>query len=566
MENTMEANFKLQPRNATAWQTALITGNTVTTRLEAGVGNCFPGLECDIRNLERRFFPHLAVDFFGNTVVVAEVDIQSARSAGLPPAALALYEAMAQDVANPDPNVFWIIDRIEGDFGPFGRQDLRLRTLGGVNQPSDAWTAIRLLPEGQDVTLTLARNEQPSAGSGMLRAPREPYIDASGALNSVFQPGELTQSLCSPWTHDFRDCGCFYWASNHPDIAQPERPFASPPTPTWDQEVPWQRALKGTLVDPPAPAMADAFGDEMQHYEINHRWPELAVVLDGREQGDSYVATQFTAVPFDNVQDLERQIRYAAGVELGVTLEYLSAAYSLNQRVTTGTLADDIRASFAELMRIAFGEMRHLRAVNDLLRGLFERGLIATFVPALQVAAELPAGGRNGRPLSFRRLTRATLQDFIDIERPSFSVDGLYARILATLRRDAPGALAAVAEVIMAEGSDHFETFSFIQEWLRPHNEADYLLGSRAPDNTVAAHNTLQTHYAALLNTLHRGYQIGLPGGAELIAQARADMLSPTGIRGACEALANAGFLVTFVAPNDPRFTPINRPETIGLV
>ena len=562
----MEANFKLQPRNATAWQTELIAGNTATTRLEAGVGNCFPGLECDIRNLERRFFPHLVVDFSGNTVVVVEVDIQSARSAGLPPAALALYEAMAQDVANPDPNVFWSIDRVAGNFGPFGTQDLRLRDLGGTNQPADAWTAIRLLPEGQEVTLTLARNGQPNAAPRTLRAPRQAYLDANGALHPTFQPGELTQSLCSPWTHDFRDCGCFYWASNHPDIAQPERPLASPPTPAWDQEVPWQRALKGTLANPPAPASADAFGDEMRHYEINHRWPELGVVLDGREQGDSYVATQFTAEPLANAQALEQQIRYAAGVELGVTLEYLSAAYSLDLGVTTGTVADDIRASFAELMRIAFGEMRHVRAANDLLRGLVERGVLATFRPALQVAAVLPAGGANSRPLSFRPLTRATLQDFIDIERPSSSVDGLYARILATLRRDAPGALAAIVESIMAEGSDHFETFSFIQEWLRPHNEADYLLGVQVPNNTVAAHNTLQTRYQALLNTLHRGYELGLPGGVDLIAQARADMLSPTGIRGACEALANAGFLVTFVTPNDPRFTPINRPATMGFV
>lgn len=31
-------------------------------------------------------------------------------------------------------------------------------------------------------------------------------------------PGELTQSLCSPWQNDFRDCGCFYWAASRPDF------------------------------------------------------------------------------------------------------------------------------------------------------------------------------------------------------------------------------------------------------------------------------------------------------------------------------------------------------------
>jgi len=30
-------------------------------------------------------------------------------------------------------------------------------------------------------------------------------------------PGELTESLCSPWQTDYLGCSCFYWASNRPD-------------------------------------------------------------------------------------------------------------------------------------------------------------------------------------------------------------------------------------------------------------------------------------------------------------------------------------------------------------
>jgi hypothetical protein len=37
---------------------------------EAGVGNCFPGLECDLRNLERRFFPFLEVDIDDNRITL----------------------------------------------------------------------------------------------------------------------------------------------------------------------------------------------------------------------------------------------------------------------------------------------------------------------------------------------------------------------------------------------------------------------------------------------------------------------------------------------------------------
>ena len=57
----------------------------MTTELESGVGNCFPGLEADLRNLDRRFFPYLAVDFSsdaqGNDVVaVAEVALARAQA------------------------------------------------------------------------------------------------------------------------------------------------------------------------------------------------------------------------------------------------------------------------------------------------------------------------------------------------------------------------------------------------------------------------------------------------------------------------------------------------------
>src|SRR5215469_9892054 len=43
--------------------TRVAAGNPISTRLESGVGNCFPGLEFDMRNLERRFFPFLETEF-----------------------------------------------------------------------------------------------------------------------------------------------------------------------------------------------------------------------------------------------------------------------------------------------------------------------------------------------------------------------------------------------------------------------------------------------------------------------------------------------------------------------
>ena len=558
----MSDRNKLLPRNATAWSNELVSGNPVTSRLESGVGNCFPGLEFDVRNLERRFFPFLAVDFVGSIMLIVEVDLEGAQAAGLPPDALETYDLMAQNLADPTSEMTWIVNRIVSNFGPFGDLDLTSEMLSTdrTDVPDDAWTAVRLIPQNSDVTIQLiGLTEDAVTQPRLLVGQRSPYLDENGVLTDTFLPGELTQSLCSPWTHDFRDCGCYYWSSNHPDIAQPQKPAGIGPDQRYDQAVDWQRSDRGTLVNPSTSA-TESRGDEMRHYEISHRWQELGIVLDGREQSSVYVPTTFSAEPFQSTAELVAHTRYAAGVELAVILEYLAAAYSLDRNASGGTLADDVNASFAEILRIAIGEMKHIRAANDMLRAFSEHGLTPDFTPALQVAADLPTGGTSTRPLAFRRLTMQTLDSFIDIERPSFSVDGLYGRILETVRIHAPGPLEAVVEAIMADGTDHFDTFSFIKEWLGRHDEEDYLLDLSDPDGSPDDAN-LQTAYEKLLNDLHTAYAAGLPAGADLISQTQTDMLArPDGIRGLCEALTQAGLQIRFVAPPDPRFAPIGVP------
>jgi hypothetical protein len=70
-----------------------IAGNPVTTRLESGVGNCFPGLEFDHRNLDRRFFPGLIVNFGVMPPVLADVDPRDPALAATTPDGVAQLSA-----------------------------------------------------------------------------------------------------------------------------------------------------------------------------------------------------------------------------------------------------------------------------------------------------------------------------------------------------------------------------------------------------------------------------------------------------------------------------------------
>ncbi len=579
-----QQKIKWIPRNATAAKRqGLITGNPVITRLESGVGNCFPGLEMDLRNLERRFFPFLEVDFiFNDTTDIRVVSVDpAALTARLPAGNPQAYRAIAADMDNPE--VTWRIERITGDFGPLGRQTVRVSDLNGTSsatqrgqrRPPDAWTAVRLLKADSEVRIWVARRK---AGVGRadrtvsLKGRRARYLDENGAFAAMFNPEELTQSLCSPWTHDFRDCACFYWASNHPDIVLPPSDSGRPTPPlqeaiasAWNVAVPWLRADRGTPAVPSQPAHPT--GDrarEMDYYEINERWQQLDVVIEGRElRRGSYRRTGETVPPLSSRDVLERHLRYAAGVELGVMHEYITAAYSLNRGVRSGTLHDDIAAAHAEIMRVAISEMRHLRAVNDVLTVLHrETNPGAPFKPALQVASLLPALKGPGRPVAARPLTPDVLQEFIDIERPSASVDGLYAPILATLEHEGLGYAQQIVQSIMEEGFDHFVTFGHVSEWLGRHPESQYLLALKSPPDTQPEHKKLQQRYRRLLDTLRAWFTVGLPAGREQSLSARAQMVGASGLEGECEKLTAARFLIVFdKITTDPDFGEVAPPQ-----
>lgn len=570
--------------------TEIIAGNPAATRLESGVGNCFPGLECDLRNLERRFFPFMQVEAIGNILLVADInidDVDRARaSEAITLADAVVYQALAEDIAAAR---LVLIARIAGTFGLLGRQEFDLELIeidgqpaveGDLNgssegpdrRPSDAWTAVRLLTEGSDVTLTFRR--QGAAEQLKLTAPRARYLDDNGALSAAFLPGELTQSLCSPWTHDFRDCGCFYWASNHPDIAQPILPSSGASDQSWDRDVPWQRRNRIIGIEPPPPATAaSAAPIELRHYEINNRWQELHFVVGRREVTAPYLPRgPEQAESFPSLTVLLEHLRYAAGVELAVAQEYLSAAYSLKLPSDpsidgNAELRDTIRATRSELMRIAIGEMRHTRAVNDVIRGLMAPG---TFQPALRVASRVPGAAGKFRDVVMRAATRTTISDFIDIEAPSAGVDGLYGRILATLVNPPADVAPVVTDEwcesirsIIAEGEDHFETFLDIQEWLADHKESDYLrsVSPSHPPADDAANQQLQAAYKDMLTNLRDGYRKGRFLGATEVNTARSRIVEPNGLNILADAVAEKGFLVVFEAPGGAEFVPLEPPS-----
>ncbi len=572
---------RIFPRNLTARAAAQIAGNPVTTRLESGVGNCYPGLEFDHRNLDRRFFPGLVFEFVST----------SSREAALRQGA----RLMAVDENDPDllPETFqgrpadqpdagaqqrlaaairgapgkalgqgvWFLESLTQ-----GRKTILLRQNISSRPPLDGMTIWRLVRSLEAGPLTIRLVQRPETTGGAVAGPkqielsgwRRVYTDSNtGTLSAAYAPGELTQSLCSPWMHDFRDCACYYWASNHPDIVLGEDLPGEPILPDAESADPdrantpidWLRADRSRERTAPVDATEDRRA-QMDHYEINRRWQDLSLVLLGKEVSRIFQPRPIEAkTPLGSPDDLAKELVKLATLEHVLALEYLYARYSvLNpNRARNDALKQDLTFVYHEILRIAVSEMRHLRWANQLLWELDHRKLTSQrFGPSLGVAQQVPAKDGKMRDRELRPLTQDVLDDFIAVEQPSGSLDGRYASVLTTLRDKAkyPEELAQLAGRIIADGTEHFSRFREIRLVLQPYfdqNSTAYLV-DLSPADAKTAKKALD-QYTEIIDRLGQAYEKGDAEDFDRITEARTLMAE---LDSQADALAKDGKGVPF--------------------
>ena len=218
----------IDPKNLTAQLRFRAAGNPPVTEPHSAIANCFPGLEFDFRNLWRHIFVGLVMHEADNFVVAADdpayrhlvqhrlltVDgdpivgsVTGPRLPGYPPDGLATQ-------VNPHGVTFFewsnSLARV-------------LRKAGSkVTCVFTADVALQPQPVPTSTTPTISAEIE-------VRRVFDRGTDAGGQVTDraviardLVAPGELTQSLCSPWQNDYRECGCYYWASSRPDYVNVE--------------------------------------------------------------------------------------------------------------------------------------------------------------------------------------------------------------------------------------------------------------------------------------------------------------------------------------------------------
>jgi hypothetical protein len=219
----------IEPLNFTAQFSHRALGNPPSTLPESAISNAFPGLECDFRNVWRRIFEGIVLHESDNYVVDVEDhqydDLRGRRllyieesptlvqvhGPNIPNTDVALgfstlewSNALADKLATPGHAMLCYFSK-DASGAPI--------VLDAVLTPDDLLKKLR----AEAVQRTLRIRQLFAKATSDAASAYLPVID-----RQLVQPGELTQSLCSPWQNDYRECACYYWAASRPDFVNVE--------------------------------------------------------------------------------------------------------------------------------------------------------------------------------------------------------------------------------------------------------------------------------------------------------------------------------------------------------
>jgi len=189
----------IEPKNLSAQLNYRARGNPPSTHPREAIANCFPGLEFDFRNVWKRLFVGIELHEADTRVIKVEPG----------------SEAAARGVTT------------NHDLMSVGGVPVRARVrTGGVLTDSTRsleWAnALAPVLSGPDRTPECRFEVLGNPGAVIVNLELRPLFDGVAISQDLASPGDLTQSLCSPWQADYRECACFYWAASRPDFVNVE--------------------------------------------------------------------------------------------------------------------------------------------------------------------------------------------------------------------------------------------------------------------------------------------------------------------------------------------------------
>jgi hypothetical protein len=193
-------------------------GNPPVAHPTSAISNAFPGLEMDFRNVWRRVFVgivlHESDNFVVNVDPNAPTEVQALIGQRLISVNGLSVIGVLRGPARPRGPVVPLPpnENAAPDDPMAGKTNLEWSNcLADALQMQEKFVDCVFVPQGGGAQTKISLKVRPFFESGTGVIKRE-----------LLEPGELTQSLCSPWQNDYRECSCYYWAASRPDYVNVE--------------------------------------------------------------------------------------------------------------------------------------------------------------------------------------------------------------------------------------------------------------------------------------------------------------------------------------------------------
>jgi hypothetical protein len=215
----MKKTSSIEPKNLTAQLHYRGEGNPPSSHPSTAVSNCYPGLEMDFRNVWKHVFEGIVLLEYSNLVTGvdpgANEKIQRLVSSGIQ------YELISADG----------IPMTAPVTGPSRHSPEKIHDTMALEWSN---ALAEVLPKAGQFVLCKFQNSNNLREILSIELKVRHFFDVDLNQNGkvvnqrvviareMAGPGDLTQSLCSPWQNDYRECDCFYWAASRPDFVNVE--------------------------------------------------------------------------------------------------------------------------------------------------------------------------------------------------------------------------------------------------------------------------------------------------------------------------------------------------------
>ena len=267
-------NKSIEAKNLSAQLQYRAAGNPPSTLPDTAISNAFPGLEMDFRNIWKFILEGIELHESSNLVVGVDKSAPPEVQGLTKGYRLLRIEDIEVTVPVMGPQY------IDGPNVP-----LLDTTFGDPRMPlewSNALAEIVHKFSGQQVQCTFEPLDDPKQTLRVSLKVRPFFeeVDIAGeklrlavVAKDIAPPGALTQSLCSPWQNDYRECACFYWAATRPDYVNVEaRPDGTSSGNNWMQKDRASETPRLYIIDDRMDPNLVTYADLFRHWEKSLRF------------------------------------------------------------------------------------------------------------------------------------------------------------------------------------------------------------------------------------------------------------------------------------------------------